>query len=165
MVVMKKQCILIGILAGSLAYAGDALAQHKAPNTQPPQASDATAPEGDLALGRVTLPKGVTADGKPLPAGAYQVRLTSQEAGPPAVGITEKLERWVEFVQGGQVKGREVATIVPSAETKVVAKDAPPATGAAKVQTLKGSDYVRLWFNKAGNQYLVYLPLAGGAAK
>jgi hypothetical protein len=160
---MKKQCILIGILAASL-YAGDAYAQHQAPNTQPPQAAEPQSPAGDLVLGSVRLPKGVTADGKPLPAGTYQVRLTSQEAGPAAVGITESLARWVEFIQGGSVKGREVATIVPAAEAKMVAKDPPPPANGSKVQTLKGGDYVRVWFNKNGNHTLIYLPLQAAAA-
>jgi hypothetical protein len=162
---MKKQCVLVGVgmvLAGSL-YATDALAQHKAPNTQPPQAAEATAPAGDLALGSVRLPKGVSADGKSLPAGTYQVRLTAQEASPPAVGITEPLERWVEFVQAGSVKAREVVSIVPQSELKMVVKDPPPAAGGSKVQTLKGNDYVRVWFNKGGNHYLIYLPNAGAA--
>src|SRR5262245_64597946 len=161
---MKKPYVLIGILAGSLV-ATSAMAQHKAPNTQPPQASEPTTPpQGDnLVLGTVRLPKGVTADGKPLAAGTYQVRLTGQEATPQAVGISEKLERWVEFLQGGTVKGREVASIIPSGEVKLVAKDPPPAPGGVKVQTLKGNEFVRLWFNKAGYQYLVHLPIAGAA--
>jgi hypothetical protein len=159
---MKKQCVLVGIMlaAGSL-YANDALAQHKAPNQQPPQATEATAPAGDLALGSVRLPKGVSADGKPLPPGTYQVRLTAQEAGPAAVGITEPLERWVEFIQGGSVKAREVVSIVPQAEVKMVVKDPPPPANGSKVQTLKGNDYVRVWFNKGGNHYLIYLPASG----
>ena len=160
---MKKQCVLAGVgmmLAGSL-YASEALAQHKTPNTQPPQAAEATAPAGDLALGSVRLPKGVSADGKALPPGTYQIRLTAQEAVPAAVGITEPLERWVEFVQGGSVKAREVVSIVPQAEVKMVVKDPPPAAGGSKVQTLKGNDYVRVWFNKGGNHYLIYLPAAG----
>jgi hypothetical protein len=161
---MKKQCILVGILAASL-YAGDALAQHKTPNQQPPQAPEAANPTSEpLVLGSVRVPKGVSADGKPLPAGTYQVRLTPQEAAPPAVGITEPLERWVEFVQGGSVKAREVASVVPAAEAKLVAKDSPPAPNGVKIQTLKGNDYVRLWFNKGGNHYLVYLTVAGAAA-
>lgn len=160
---MKKQCILIGVLAASL-YAGDVLAQHQTPKEQPPQAPEPAAPTGDLALGNVRLPKGVTADGKPLPAGTYQVRLTSQEAGPPAVGVSESLERWVEFVQGGTVKGREVASIVPQAEVKNVVKDAPPAAGSSKVQTLRGNEYLRVWFNRGGNHVLVHLPIAGAAA-
>jgi hypothetical protein len=163
---MTKQCVLVGVgmmLAGSL-YAGDAIAQHKAPNTQPPQAAEPAAQAGDLALGSVRLPKGVSADGKPLPAGTYQVRLTTQEAGPAAVGISETLERWVEFVQGGSVKAREVVSIVPQAEVKMVVKDPPPPAGGSKVQTLKGNDYVRVWFNKGGNHYLIYLPASGAAA-
>jgi hypothetical protein len=160
---MKKQCILIGVLAASL-YASDAIAQHQTPKEQPPQAADPAAPTGDVVLGTVRLPKGISADGKPLPPGSYQVRVTSQEAGPPAVGISETLERWAEFVQGGSVKGREVVSIVPQAEVKNVVKDAPPPAGSSRVQTLKGNDYVRVWFNRAGNHYLIHLPVAAAAA-
>ena len=157
---MKKQIFLVGLLAslGSGLTATTAVAQHQTPKDQPAQTIDASAPAGDLLLGTVRLPKGVTADGKPLPAGTYQVRVTGQEAGPPAVGVTENLERWVEFLQGKVVKGREVVSIVPATEAKMVAKDAPPPANGVKVQTLKGNDYLRLWFNKAGNYYLVHLP-------
>jgi hypothetical protein len=161
---MKKQCILVGMLAASLS-ASNAWAQHQTPKDQPGQAPEAEAPAGDLVLGSVRLPKGVMADGKPLPAGTYQVRLTAQEAGPPAVGVTEKLERWVEFVQGGAAKGREVASILPAAEAKLVAKDAPPPANGVKLQTLKGGDYMRVWFNKGGNHYLIYFPVAAPAMK
>jgi hypothetical protein len=161
---MKKQCVLVGIVVAGALVATDAYAQHKAPNQQPPQATEATAPAGDLALGSVRLPKGVSADGKPLPAGTYHIRLTAQEAGPAAVGVTEKLERWVEFVQAGTVKAREVVSIVPQEEVKMVVKDAPPPANGSKVQTLKGNDYVRVWFNKGGNHYLIYLPSSGAAA-
>ena len=158
---MRKQWVLVGVLAATLC-ATDALAQHQAPNQQPNTATTPTAPTGDLALGSVRLPRAVTADGKPLPAGSYQVRLTAQEAKPEAVG-TVTLERWVEFVQGGAVKGREVVSIVPETEIKMVVKDAPPAAGASKVQVLKGSDYVRVWINKGGNHYLIHLPASGAA--
>jgi hypothetical protein len=156
---MKKQCTVVAMLA-TLLYAGSAIAQHQTPNQQPAQAAEPTSPTGELVLGTVRVPKGVTADGKPLPAGTYQVRLTSQEAGPAAVGTSRTLERWVEFVQGGSVKAREVASIVPAAEAKMVAKDPPPAANGVKVQTLKGNDYVRVWFNKGGNHYLLYLPMS-----
>ena len=69
---MKKQCVLVGIVVAGSLVATDAFAQHKAPNQQPPQATEATAPAGDLALGSVRLPRAVTADGKPLPAGTYR---------------------------------------------------------------------------------------------
>jgi hypothetical protein len=154
---MRKSWVLAGLLAASL-MGGPALAQHKAPNTQPTTAGAPTAPTGDLVLGSVHLTNKVTADGKPLPPGTYQVRLTAQEAKPDAVGISEPLERWVEFVQKGAVKGREVVSIVPKEEIKNVVKDAPPPAGGSKVQMLKGNDYVRVWFNKAGNHYLIHLP-------
>jgi hypothetical protein len=135
-----------------------AQAQHKAPNTQPTTAAAPAAPTGDLVLGTVRIPRAVTADGKALPAGSYQIKVTAQEARPEAVGTTEPLERWAEFSQRGDVKGREVVTIVPESEIKMVVKDAPPRSGVAKVQTLRGNDYIRVWFNKGGNHYLIHLP-------
>jgi hypothetical protein len=113
-----------------------------------------------MALGVVSLAKGVKADGKALAAGTYQVRLTAQQATPDAKGETPSLERWVEFVQKGQVKGREVVTIVPQSEIALVQKDTPPHANAAKVEMLKGGNYVRLWINKGGNHYLVHFPVA-----
>jgi len=140
------------------AAAGDnASGTHAAPKAQPTTADEPTAP-GAMALGTVRFPKAVKADGKDLPAGSYQVRLTADEAKPDAKGSTEKLERWVEFVKGGKVAGREVVSIVPAAEAKLVQKDTPPPSGGSKVETLKGGDYVRVWINKGGNYYLVHLP-------
>jgi hypothetical protein len=110
-----------------------------------------------MALGMVHIPKGVKADGKDLAAGTYQVRLTADEAKPDAKGSDQKLERWVEFVKGGQVAGREVVSIVPAEEKQLVQKDTPPPAGGAKVEALKGGDYVRVWINKGGNYYLVHL--------
>ena len=161
---MKKQWVVVGILAGTV-LAGDALAQHKAPNQQPNTAAAPESPTGDVALGSVRITRAVTADGKPLAAGTYTVRVTAQEAKPDAVGTTEALERWAEFVQRGEVKGREVVSIVPAAETKVVAKDAPPRAGASKVQVLRGNEYLRVWFNKGGNHYLIHLPTGASETK
>jgi hypothetical protein len=121
-------------------------------------------PTGDLVLGTVHLTKATTADGKPLPAGVYQVKLTAQEAKPDAKGASENTERWVEFLQKGAVKGREVVSIVPQNEVKNVVKDSPPAAnGAPKVQMLKDNEYVRVWFNKRGNHYMIYFPTGSKA--
>ena len=159
---MKKQWVLVAILASARA-GSDAAAQHKAPNQQPSTTEAPTAPTGDMTLGRVRLPRSVTADGKPLAAGTYEVRLTAQPSKPDAVGASEELERWVEFVQGGKVVGREVVSIVPQGEVKLVTKDAPPPSGGSKVQVLRGNDYMRVWINRAGNHYLVHFPVAAGA--
>ncbi len=159
-----KRLVLVGTLAGAVV-AGSAFAQpagqgagHTAPKSQPPTDATPAAPEGPLALGTVHLPKGVKADGKPLPAGTYQVRLTPETANPPAKGQTAALERWAELVKGGKVVGREVVTVIPQAEISKVQKDAPPRPGAAKVETLKGGDYVRVWINRGGNHYLLHFP-------
>ena len=119
------------------------------------------APTTETALGSVRIPRVVKADGKDLKAGTYQVRLTSQDASPAVPGI--KMERWVEFVQGGKVVGREVVSIVPSDEVKDLqpGPDAPPSTRTgSKVEMLKGNDYLRVWINRAGVIYLIHMPPA-----
>lgn len=161
---MKKQWVLAGILTVALG-AADALAQHKAPNQQPTTAEAPAAPTGEVALGSVRIPRAVTADGKALPAGTYTVRVTAEVAKPEAIGTTEELQRWVEFRQGNTVRGREVVSIVPAAEVKVVAKDAPPRAGGSKVQMLRGNEYLRVWFNRGGNHYLIHLPTGATETK
>lgn len=135
----------------------NAAGTHTAPNPQPNTTGEANAADTALALGSVKLPGGLKADGKALPAGNYSVHLTPDEAKPDAKGATEKLERWVEFRKGNAVVGREVVSIVPANEAKLVQKDTPPPSGGHKVETLKGGDYVRLWINKGGSYYLVHL--------
>ena len=164
-----KRLVLVGALVGAFA-ASTAFAQtkdkampqaqggHTAPNPQPATGPAVTAPDGEMALGSVHIPKGVKADGKALAAGTYQVKLTPQKATPDAKGQTGALERWVEFVKGGKVAGREVVTIIPQSEIDKVQKDTPPKANGSKVETLKGGDYVRLWINKGGNHYLVHFP-------
>jgi hypothetical protein len=65
--------------------------------------------------------------------------------------------RWVEFVQGGDVKGRELASVVPSAEAKQVVKGTGPAAGTARVDLLRGGEYLRVWAVRGGSHYLVHL--------
>ena len=162
---MRKHWVLVGILAASL-IGSEALAQHKAPLTQPTTAAVPAVPTGEIPLGSFRLPKGVTADGKPLAAGTYTAKVTAQEARPEATGITEPLERWVELSRGKAAAGREVVVIVPEAEIKMVVKDPPPrAGGAPKVQHLKGGDYMRVWFNRAGHHYLIYFPTGASATQ
>jgi hypothetical protein len=124
-------------------------------------AQQGQAPTTETALGSVRIPRTVKADGKDLKAGTYTVRLTAQDAAPAAAGIT--MERWVEFVQGGKVAGREVVSIVPSAEVKDLqpGPDAAPSTKAgSKVEMLKGNDYLRVWISRAGVIYLIHMPPA-----
>ena len=124
-------------------------------------AQQGQAPTGETALGSVRLTRSVMADGKPLKAGTYQVRLTAQEPTPAVPG--QKMERWVEFLQGGKVAGREVVSIVPASEMK----DLMPgpdggraANNSARIEMLKGNEYLRVWINRGGVNYLIHMPPA-----
>jgi hypothetical protein len=139
-----KRAFLMGVLAAVLGLMSSAAVM----------AQSTTTP-----LGSVTLKKSVMADGKPLAAGTYVVRLTTDEA-KPATGQSAGAERWVEFVQKGQVKGREVVSVIPDSEIAQVAKGPKPAKGGYRVDTLKGNDYMRIWINKQGSNYLIHFPVA-----
>ena len=135
-------------------------AQHKAPNAQPATAAADTSalPVGTTSLGTVRLTRSVKANGEALPAGSYQLRLTGEE--PPAHRGDQPYERWVEFVRGGRVVGREVVSVVPASEIKNVSKGGAPAPGQSKVELLRGDDYLRVWVNRGGTHYLVHLATA-----
>lgn len=146
-----KVRLLVAMLAGVL-MAGVASAQ-----TTP----QGQVPAGEATLGTVRLPRSVMADGKALKAGTYQVRLTAQAAAPAVAG--QSMERWVEFVQGGKVAGREVVSIIPASEVKDLqpGPDAPPTSRAgSKVEMLKGNEYLRVWITRAGVNYLIHMPPA-----
>ena len=131
---MRNKFVAVGILAGSL-MAAPAFAQHTAPNQQPATATAPAAPTGDLPLGTVHLTKAVTADGKPLPAGTYQVRLTAQEAKPDAVGASKNVEREMREMKQGKLKsgrsGKKVtnpkqAIAIGLSEARRAGKKVPP---------------------------------------
>jgi hypothetical protein len=117
----------------------------------------AFAQAANASLGSVTLTRKVMADGKPLAAGTYQVRLTGENA-KPAVGQSPDGETYVEFVRGGQVIAKEVATKITSADIAAIAKWRKPMANGVRVETLKGNDYVRVWIARQGTHYLINLP-------
>ncbi|MCC7123403.1 MAG: hypothetical protein IT178_01035 [Acidobacteria bacterium] len=127
------------------------------------QTTQGQVPAAATALGSVNLPRAVMANGQQLGAGTYQVRLTAEAAQPTVPGI--QMERWVEFVRGGKVVGREVVSIIPQGEVKDLnsgAKGPRPGSGSARVEMLKGDDYLRVWINRGGVNYLLHLPPAKG---
>jgi hypothetical protein len=95
-----------------------------------------------------------------LPAGTYQVRLTD-ELPAPVAGLEPGAERWVEFVRGGTVVGRELASVIGAADIGAVAKGKRPPANGALVEGLAGGEYVRVWINKDKVNYLIHL----GASK
>lgn len=113
------------------------------------------------SLATVRLPKATLANGEPLAAGTYAVRLSDAPV-PPVVGQAPEDACWLEFLQSGAVKGRELATVLTGSALKQVAKEAPPAAGHSRVELLEGDTYLRVWINHSGTNYLVHLPLSSG---
>ncbi len=156
-----KQLVLVGALVGALG-AGAAWAQTPSSTGQ----TGATATSGQKAgsskaagnnLGTVNLTHRVLANGQPLAPGTYTVRLTDDEP-KPATGESPNAERGVEFVQGGKVAGKEVASVIGADEIGKIAKGPRPKANGSRVDVLKGGDYVRVWINKGGQNYLINMP-------
>ena len=62
-------------------------------------------------------------------------------------------------MRGGKVVAREVATVVSNADIATIVKSPKPAQRrAAGSKMLKGDDYVRVWINRGGQNYLIHLP-------
>src|SRR5579864_5693877 len=101
------------VIAGALAVLMGGAGIHAQP-------AGKSSMSGTMSLATVTLNKKVMADGKPLAAGTYQVRLTNEEV-KPAVGEAPKSEQWVEFLKGGKVMGREIASVIGADEIKTLA--------------------------------------------
>ena len=110
-------------------------------------------------LGTIQLTQPALADGKPLTAGTYQVRLTTEHPA-PAPGQSEKAACWVEFLRQGVVAGREIASVIPPEEIDAIAEGPRPMPNTARVDVLKGGEYVRIWINHTNTNYIVNLPVA-----
>jgi hypothetical protein len=116
---------------------------------------------GAGALATVRIPRAVVADGRPLAAGTYAVRLSSTPV-TPVVGQSSDATRWVEFVAAGESRGRELATVLSGDAAAGVIEGRRPAPGQARVDLLKGGDYLRIWINHDGTHYLIHLGVAPG---
>jgi len=173
---MKRASVMgfctVGLVVAALAAAdGKAKAspytqaggQQGQQQTGSQQAKPATGQPGaaQARLGTISLPRNVMADGKPLPAGTYQLRLTGEEASPTPPGQTPGAERWVEFLRGGKVVGRELATVVPDSEIAQIAEGhGKPARNGQRVDLLKAQKYWRVWMHRGNTHYLIHLPPA-----
>jgi hypothetical protein len=96
---------------------------------------------------KVTIGENVLAAGMPLAPGTYEIRLMAASDGVAA-------QRDVEFVANGAVVARETAEIVPA--TGVVGTSG--GDSRAKVEKLKGGEFVRVSFVEGGDRFLIHLP-------
>ncbi len=108
---------------------------------------------------KVRITQAVTADGKALVPGTYELRLTSEQ--PPQVGGGASAnQRWVEFVANGTTVAREIAEVFPFDDARAVGTSSAGA-GTAKVQLLKGGEFLRIAVTGVDGRYLIHLPVAG----
>ena len=152
-----KQVLGVGVLAVACIASGVLMPHAAVLAGEQLTSPNVDVPRGEAALGTVSIPRRVMANGRTLDAGSYDVQLTVESASPDTVGALSVLERWVEFRQGGDVKGREVVSIVPGDEIGDVAKSAAPGSGSSRVELLKENEYIRVWINQSGTHYLIHL--------
>ena len=152
-----KQIVLVGAITLALVAGFSLLPHVRAVAGEQLASSDVDVPRGSANLGAINIPRRVMANGVALSAGSYDVQLTAQSAIPETAGALSVLERWVEFRQGDDVRGREVVTIVPGSEISDVAKSAAPGSGSSRVEVLKEDEYIRVWINQSGTHYLIHL--------
>ena len=122
--------------------------------------TDRGAQGGATSLGSVRITHAVKANGERLAPGTY-TRAADRGRGQARSEGSDALTRALGGVSAGQqVKGREVVTIVPESDIAQVAEGKRVSAGSSRVEMLKGNDYVRVWINRGGNNYLIHLPPA-----
>jgi hypothetical protein len=114
-------------------------------------------------LATVRIGHAVLLNGNSVPPGTYQIRLTDDVA-TPAVGQSPRAEQWVEFLKGGQVVGRELASVIGAGEPSPITARPRGTTGtiktdSARVELLKGGEYVQVRITRNGEHYIINAPL------
>jgi hypothetical protein len=111
----------------------------------------------------VTIPQGVMADGKPLPAGKYELWITDQRPD-VGTGVPSDAQRIVEFAQNGMVVAREVAEVFPYGTRETVGTSGSAGAPRVRVEKLREGDFVRVSINESDGRYLIHLPTGSAPA-
>ena len=122
-----------------------------------PQKSASVSEQGALASVHIT--QSVLANGKPLPAGVYELRLTDEHP-TPLPGQSPDAERWVAFVANGTVVAREVAVVLRDDDLPSIGASSVPIREGTRVEMLQGGEFLRVSVKRGNERYLVYLPVA-----
>jgi len=121
-------------------------------------AAQAPVAGGSEVLALVDITQAVLANGKPLPAGSYELRLTSESVR-PLPGQSPDAERWVEFLAEGSVVAREVAVVLRDADRPAVGASSAVAASGTRVELLKGGEFLRVSVRRGAERYLIHLPV------
>lgn len=117
----------------------------------------AFAHHGPSVLTTVQITAPVMAGETRLEPGTYEIRLTGEHL-KPLPGQSEDSEVVVEFVKDGMVVARDGSEVVPG-DTKPVGTSGGSAP-RARVERLKGDEFLRISVNKDAERYLIHLPIA-----
>jgi len=123
----------------------------------------ATAAVGQEAtvLATVQIPRDVLADGRPLAAGTYELRLTGEHPA-PMVGQSPDAEAFVEIVADGGVVAREVAEVLHDTTLPGEGASSQPVPTGVRVDLLNGGEFVRVSVKREdGTRYLIHFPVPG----
>ena len=106
----------------------------------------------------VRSPRRAYVNGQPLEPGPYRVRLTD-EAAPVVDEEPSTTTRWIEFLHEteGVVAGRGLAIVISDSEIDALAKSSVPRN-QVRLDELQSGEYIRLWLNSGGSNYLVHMP-------
>ena len=103
----------------------------------------------------VQITQQVMVDGKPLPAGTYEIWVTNERPDVGA-GTTANGQRYVELAQNGQVVARTIAEVFPRRASEAVGTSG--GATRARVEMLRGNEFLRVSFNDADGRYLLHFP-------
>jgi hypothetical protein len=120
-------------------------------------ASERAVADGNV-LTTVRIPTAVLANGAPLPAGTYDIRLTQDQPVPHA-GQSRDAQRWVEFVADGKVIAREVAEVLQDHYLPAIGASSLPVRSGTRVDILKGGEFLRISVKRDRERFLIYMPV------
>ncbi|MBI3049372.1 MAG: hypothetical protein HYY76_13790 [Acidobacteria bacterium] len=135
-----RNATIVGLALACVLGAGAAWAHHDA-----------------SVLGTARLTQPVLVGGKLVQPGTYEIRLTGEHL-KPLPGQSEDAGQEFELIAGGQVVASDFAEVVSAAAAPVGASGR--ATARARVELLRGGEFLRIAITRQGELDLIHLPVA-----
>ena len=123
------------------------------------QAQTPASTVGNEVAASVQIPVTVLANGKPLPPGTYNVRLTGERPA-PLPGQPAGAQQWVELLADGKVVARESAEVLKGEDLPAEGASSQHVQNGTRVEMLKGGEFLRISVKRDDARYLLYLPIA-----
>ena len=112
----------------------------------------------------VQITQQVMAGGKPLAPGSYQIWITDERPDVGA-GAPSQNQRVVQFVQNEKVVATEIAEVFTRGEPQAVGTSGGAGASRARVEILRGGEFLRVSINDPDARFLIHLPTGSGSAQ